>query len=61
MRRKHTYIHAKYFHQFLIKSIYIYILRKTRTIHVGRNKKMFVHSQEIGPTRDIRNLSGAKV
>lgn len=58
MRRKHTYIHAKYLYQFLIKSM---ILRKTRTIHVGRNKKMFVHSQEIGPTRDIRNLSGAKV
>lgn len=56
--KTHIYIHAKYFHQFLIKSM---ILQKTRTIHVGRNKKMFVHSQEIGPTRDIRNLSGAKV
>lgn len=34
--KTHIYIHAKYFHQFLIKSM---ILRKTRTIHVRRNKK----------------------
>lgn len=34
--KTHIYIHAKYFHQFLIKSM---ILRKTRIIHVRRNKK----------------------